>query len=217
MQFIRRNFTLKATAVAIAVVLWFTFNHFGATQPIYSKTLELPLGVHGVESGFVPSVPVKTVAVEFTGPRSQLDQLTPGQFSASVDCSGKREGLYALPVAIVGKGSNEVRSISPGQVVVTIDRYSYRSVPVVAGTTPAGRPPQVTFDPKTVTVAGAQSLVVQVMAASVAIPPAAAWKNGAADAKPTAVDSKLVAVGGVTVAPPYVRLSSLGKKPAAKQ
>lgn len=214
MQFIRRNFALKVWAAAIAVVLWFTFNHLGATQPVYTKTLELPLGVHGVGAGLVPSVPVKTVSVEFTGPRSQLDALAPAQLTTYVDCAGKREGLYSLPVAVVGFGSNSIRSIAPAQVVVTIDRYAFRSVPVVAGNAPPGRPPQVAFDPKTVTVAGAQSLVVQVMTASVAVPPPADWKNGAADAKPVAVDAKLMPVAGISVAPQYVRITSLSKKPA---
>ena len=217
MEFIRRNFALKASAVVIAVVLWFTFNHLGATQPVSTKTLELPLAVHGIQAGFVPSVPVKTVTVEFAGPRSQLDGLAPEQFNAFVDCANKPQGLYSLQVAIVGQGSNQIKSIAPAQVVVTIDRYAFRSVPVVAENLPSGRPPQVTFAPKTVTVAGAQALVVQVMTASVSVPPTVDTKGAATAAKPVPMDAKLNPVNGVSVAPQFVRIISAAKKPATSQ
>jgi len=211
MDFIRRNFGLKVWAVIIAVVLWFSFNHLGRAQPIYSKTLELPLGVHGVAAGFVPSTPAKKVTVEFAGPQSTLDQISSDEFSAYVDCRGKAAGLYSLPVAVVGPNEDAVRSINPAQVVVTVDRYAYRSVPVVAASSGAGAP-QLIFDPKAVTVAGAQSLVVQVFAAAVSAPPRGEWKNGAADAKATAVDAKLAPIAGVTVAPPYVRVAIAGRR-----
>jgi len=210
MNFIRHNFTLKALALLIAVGLWIAFNRVATSQPVYSKTLVLPLAVHGVAAGFVPSTTVKNVTIEFAGPRSQLDSLLPTQFTSYVDCSGKTAGVYSVPVAVVGPSADSVRSITPSQVVVSIDRYSYRAVPVVAGN--AGSPgQQLVFDPKTATVAGAQSLVVQVFAAAVSVPPPADWKGGAADGKLTAVDAKLTPIAGVTVAPAYVRVTATRK------
>jgi len=107
----------------------------GTAQPIYSKTLELPLSMRGVAAGYVPSASAKTVAVEFAGPQSKLDQVSSEEFSAYVDCKGKAAGVFSLPVAVVGPNEDAVRSINPAQTVVTIDRYAYRSVPVVAAGT----------------------------------------------------------------------------------
>jgi hypothetical protein len=74
---IRRNFGLKATAVVIAVVLWFTFNYFSVIHAGYSKTLEVPLGVRGVASNLIASTPVQRVAIELSGARPDIDAVTP--------------------------------------------------------------------------------------------------------------------------------------------
>ena len=96
MDWIRRNFDLKIIALVAAVVLWFIFNHLSASQAS-TKTLEVPLAVHGVGSGLVANVVTQQVAVEIAGARAALEDVGRGNFVAYVDCSGKRAGTYGLP------------------------------------------------------------------------------------------------------------------------
>lgn len=210
MDWIRRNFGLKVAAVVIAVGLWFTFNYLTATQA-YTKTLEIPLALHGVAAGLVAASNVREVTVELAGPRSQLERLGPGDFQAFVDCGGKREGTAALNVAVVGSDSEKIRSVSPAAVVVALDQYAYRRVPVVASGS-AQNSSAADIDPKSVIVAGGQTMVSRVMAAQVNIDAASASKPVTVTLKPVPVDGNLAMVAGLTVAPASVRVAIVPRK-----
>ncbi|MDQ2816903.1 MAG: hypothetical protein M3T49_01660 [Candidatus Eremiobacteraeota bacterium] len=203
---IKRNFGLKLTALFIAVLLWFTFNFLSAAQGAYNKTLELPLGVHQVAAGLVAAAKIRTVSVELSGPRSQLDTLTATSLDSFLDCSGKGAGTYLMLVTVVGADADKIKAVRPAHALVVIDRYAYRAVPVVARQSNGG-PLQATVDPKSVTIAGAQTAVAQVIAAEVTVPGRLAFKQLTAEVKPVPVDGLLAAVGGVTIDPPVVRIS----------
>ncbi|MBC5824634.1 MAG: hypothetical protein GIW99_07090 [Candidatus Eremiobacteraeota bacterium] len=202
---IKHNFGLKLTAALVAVLLWFTFNFLSVAQGSYNKTLELPLGVHQVGSGLVAAAKLKTVSVELSGPRSRLDALTPASLDSFIDCGGKGAGTYLLPITVVGPDADKIKVIRPPHSLVVIDRYAYRAVPVVARQSNGG-PLQAAVDPKSVTIAGAQTAVAQVLAAEVTVPARDAFKKMTAEVKPVPVDGLLAAVGGVTVDPPVVRI-----------
>ncbi len=69
------------------------FNHLSASQTL-TKTLEVPLAVHGVRSGLVANVRTQQVTVEIAGARAALEDLVPEDFVAYVDCSGKHAGTF---------------------------------------------------------------------------------------------------------------------------
>src|ERR1700730_11890533 len=97
---VRRNFGLKVTAGVVSIVLWFTFNFFSTTHDAYSKTLELPLSVHGVSSGLVASTQIDRVSVELAGPRPDIDSVTPADLTSFVDCAGKQPGVYSVTINV---------------------------------------------------------------------------------------------------------------------
>jgi YbbR domain-containing protein len=197
---VRRNFGLKVTAVIVSVVLWFTFNYFGTTHDVYSKTLELPLTVHGVSSGLVASAQFQRASVELAGPRADLDSVTAADLAAFVDCTGKQPGVYALAVNVVGRNADKVKSVTPAQVVVGVDRYAFRSVPVVARDSGGGPLSNASIAPLTIEVAGGESAVASVVAAEVSVPEPRALPAGfAAEMKPQPVDAKMQTVAGVNV------------------
>jgi YbbR domain-containing protein len=196
---VSRNFGLKATAGVVAVVLWFTFNYFGATHAGYSKTLEIPLVVRGVASGLIASTPVQRVSVELSGSRPEIDAVGPADLSAYVDCAGKQAGVYSLPVNVIGQNADKVKTVQPGQAIVAIDRYAFRTVPVVARDARGGPLTNATIVPATIQVAGAQSAVAQVVAAELSVPEPRALPVGySAELKPVPVDSKMEPVVGAT-------------------
>lgn len=205
MDWIRRNFGLKVVAVVAAIVLWFTFNYLSASQT-FTKTLEVPLALHGVSGGLVASTGTQEVTVELAGARSALETLVPEDFVAYLDCSGKHAGTFALSVSVVGPETDKPLSVTPATAVVVLDQYAYRRVPVIAddsnGSTVAAQ-----IDPKTLVVAGGQAAVSRVFAAQVSIATASVSKPITVTVKPVPVDVHLVAVNGVTVAPASVRVA----------
>ena len=199
---VSRNFGLKVTAVLVAVILWFTFNYFSVTHVGYSKTLDVAVSVHGVSAGLVVASPVASprVSVELSGSRPDIDSVTPPDLPAYVDVSGKPAGVYTLPVNVVGENADKVKAVTPSQLVVILDRYAYRTVPVVVRDAGGGPLSNATVTPGSVQVAGPESAVAQVYAAEVSVPEPRALPRGfAAEIKPTPVDSKLQPLSGVAV------------------
>jgi YbbR domain-containing protein len=192
---VRRNFGLKVTAVVAAIVLWFTFNYFSTAHLGYSKTLDVPLLVRGASAGLVTSSPVAQVTIEVSGPRADIDSLTATDFSAYVDCSGKLPGLYSLAVNVVGQDADKVKTVKPSQVVITLDRYGYRTVPVIARDSQGALLANAVLDPPLIQVAGAQSEVSDVFAAEISVPEPGSLPAGfSAEMTPVAVDKRMTPV-----------------------
>ncbi len=210
MDLIRRNFGLKVASVVIAIGLWFTFNYLSASQA-YSTTLQVPLSLHGVSPGLVATSNVDVVTVELAGPRSVLERLTPTDFAAYVDCSGKDAGTMSLGVSVAGPESDKIRSLSPASAIVVLDRFGYRTVPVISSDTGVGAV-AVDIEPKSVLVTGGETTLARVMAARVSIEGASASKPVTVTLKPVAVDADFAAVAGVTVVPPSVHVAIVPRK-----
>jgi YbbR domain-containing protein len=204
MDWIRRNFGLRLIALLAAVVLWFTFNYQSASQT-FTKTLEVPLALHGVSSGLVATTDTKEVSIELAGARTAVEDLEPEDFDAYVDCSGKRAGTFALNVAVVGPETGKPLAVTPATAVVVLDEYEYRRVPVVVDT---GSSAVVTsIDPSTLMVIGGQTDVSRVFAAQVSIAAASVTKPVSVVMKAMPVDVHLSSVPGVTLAPASVRVA----------
>ncbi len=192
-----------------AGILWFTFNYLSAA-PAYNKTLDVPLALRGVAAGLVGSSNVHQVTLELSGPRGQLEGLTPEAFNAFVDCAGKA-GTVALNVSVVGPGSEKIIAVKPSQAVVILDRYAYRRVPVITNASGATAS-MADMDPKTAIVAGGQSKVAQVYGVLVALDLASANKRVVMQLKGVAVDARFTPISGLTVAPANVRVTVVPRK-----
>lgn len=199
MDLIRRNFGLKVTAFAIAIALWFTFNYLTTTQDVYTKTLEVPVVIRGVASGLVAATTVDKTSVELGGSRSDLAAVTPADLVAYVDCGGRGAGAYDLTVAVAGPSADTIKAVEPSEAIVTVDRYAYRIVPVVARDETGAQLNNAVLAPRTIEVAGAQSAVAHVVAAEIEVPEPHALPVGfAAEMKPTPIDDRLAPVSGAS-------------------
>jgi len=201
---ISRNFGLKAAAVLIGFILWFTFNYLTAGAATYSKTLVVPVTVQHISSGLVAATKIRQVTIELSGARTKLDGLSPDDFTAFVDGTGKGPGTYALEISLRGEGSDSVKSITPSSATLVLDRYGYRRVPVVPQDAGAEQGMRLQVVPSTVVVAGAQSAVAQVMAAEVTFAYPADKKPVVMELRPLAVNAQLLPVSGITMDPPVV-------------
>jgi YbbR domain-containing protein len=204
MDLIRRNFGLKVASLLIAIGLWFMFNYLSSSQA-FSTTLEVPLTLHGVGGGLVARSAVDTVKVELAGPRAVLEQLEPSDFAAFVDCTGKQPGVESLDVTVVGPERDKVRAVSPSTAIVSIDRFAYRSVPVIS----SGGEDLIATDiqPRSVMVSGGETILARVMAVRVSLEGASTSKPVVVMLKPTPVDADFAPVSGAVVAPPTVRVA----------
>src|SRR5579863_5866305 len=209
---VRRNFGLKVTAVVVAVVLWFTFNLVGTSHNVFSKTLELPVAVHGIASGFVAMPQVDHVTVELEGPRPDVESETAAELAAYVDCAGRGTGVVTLPVSVAGRDADRIMTVTPDQTVVVIDRYAYRTVPVAIRGADGGALADAMAAPAQVQVAGAASAVARVIGAEALLPETRALPAGfVAELKATPVDARLQPVDGAT-AVGIVRVTSTATK-----
>ena len=197
---VRRNFGLKVTAGVVSIVLWFTFNYFSTTHDAYSKTLELPLAVHGVASGLVASTQIDRVSVELAGPRPDVDSVTPADLASFVDCAGKQPGVYSVTINVIGRDADKIKTVMPDQAILVVDRYAYRTVPVIARDAQGRTLTNASLAPATIQVTGGETAVSRVAAAEVSVPEPGSLPVGfAAEMKPDPVDAKMQRVVGVNV------------------
>lgn len=204
MDLIRRNFGLKVASLLIAIGLWFMFNYLSSSQA-YSTTLEVPLTLHGIGPSLVATSALTTVKVELAGPRSVVDGLEPADFAAFVDCTGKQPGVQSLDVTVIGPQGDKVRSVTPPSAIVSIDRFGYRTVPVVS----SGGEDLVATDitPRSVVVSGGETILSRVTAVRVSLEGASTSKPVVVMLKPIPVDADFSPVNGPVVAPPTVRVA----------
>jgi YbbR domain-containing protein len=212
LESISRNFGLKVAAVLIGVILWFTFNYLTAGESKYAKTIVVPVSVQHVASGLVATTTIRQVTIELSGSRTKLDGLSPDDFTAFVDASGKGAGTHALDISVRGAGTDAIKTITPDSATLVEDRYGFRRVPVVLQETGVSGGAPVRVSPETVVVAGAQSAVAQVMAAQATVAYPADKGAVVMELRPVPVDAQLHPVAGITVDPPVVRASIVASK-----
>ena len=208
---IRRNFGLKALAVALAITAWAYF-HFSAAPSItahFDQQLNVPIVVTGLHAGLVATdysdrSAIVTVEVPRNGP-----PIKPDQISAVLDLNDRVEpGIINLPVKIVAPDL-VIRSLSPASVTLNVDRVETRIVPVSISYTGGNGSLVVessTVNPSVTTVRGIATDLAKVDVVKIEIP--LGTKAGDFDAmvRPVANDARGGDIAGVQVSPNLVRV-----------
>jgi hypothetical protein len=208
---IRRNFGLKALAVALAITAWAYF-HYSAAPSItahFDQQLSVPIVVTGLHAGFVATDysdrnAIVTVEVPRNGP-----PIKPEEISAVLDLNDRSEpGIVNLPVRIVAPDI-VIKSLSPASVTLNVDRLETRLVPVSIAYTGGNGSLVVessTVNPSLTTVRGIASELAKVDAVKIEIP--LGTKPGDFDAmvRPVATDTRGADITDVQVSPNLVRV-----------
>jgi hypothetical protein len=208
---IRRNFGLKALAVALAILAWAYF-HFSAAPSItahFDQQLSVPIVATGLRAGLVATdysdrTAIVTVEVPRNGP-----PIKPDQISAVLDLNDRTEpGIVNVPVRIVDPDL-VIKSLSPASVTLAVDRIETRLVPVsisYIGGNGSLVVESSTVNPTLTTVRGIASELAKVDVVKIEIP--MGTKPGDFDAmvRPVAADTHGSDVGDVQVSPNLVRV-----------
>lgn len=212
MEIIRKNFTLKVLALALAIVGWAYFRFTG--NPLVTTAdvshLSIPITAVNLPSGYVAQYADHDAEVTVESKRGE-PAVKPEEIKAVLDLSNKSTGVYNVPVQLVDPGV-AVASLSPASVTLTIEAIEQRSFPITVhyvGTQTSGIVVSaLQILPQTALVRAPTSLLAQVSAvhADVALPnqPKAIDEM----VRPIAVDEAGAELAGLSVTPNLVRVQT---------
>jgi YbbR domain-containing protein len=210
LEIIRKNFALKALAVALAIVGWAYFRFAG--NPIVATSefqqLSIPISSANLALGYVARYADREAVVTVATKRGEPG-VKPDEIKAVLDLSNKETGVYNVPVQLVAPDV-AVQSLSPASVTLTIEAIEQRSFPVTVhyvGAQPSGIVVGgMQILPQAAIVRAPTSLLAQVSAvhADLALPNSP--KTVDEMVRPIAVDASGTEVAGLTVTPNLVRI-----------
>jgi YbbR domain-containing protein len=166
LEFVRKNFALKALAVALAVVGWAYFRIAG--NPLVAaaqfQQLSVPISVANLPLGYLARF-TDHQAVVTVASKPGAPPVKPEEIKAVLDLSNKGTGVYNVPVVLVAPDV-VVQSLSPASVTLSIEKIEQRSFPVTihyVGAQPNGIVASgVAIVPQAALVRGPSSLLAQV-------------------------------------------------------
>ncbi len=211
MELLRKNFELKALAVALAIVGWAYFRLAGnplLTSGPFEQQLSIPILAVNLPLGYVARFTDHEAIVTVETKRG-APPVKPEEIKAALDLSGKGAGIYNVPVQLVAPDI-AVQSLSPASVTLSIERFEVRSFPISVhymGSPSNGivvNAPQLR--PTVATVRAPTSLLAQVAAVRVDVPLPAEPKALDEMVRPVPVDAAGAEVTGLQVTPDLVHV-----------
>ncbi|MBA2488699.1 MAG: hypothetical protein H0V36_05155 [Chloroflexi bacterium] len=210
--FLFRDRALKAGALALATVLY-----GGVVLSESTRTWpgQVPIEILGPPPDAALLNALEPVNdLEYRAPLEVASRLTDGSFRASVDLSGIEVppggSTFTLPVRLVAVDSDvEVVRYAPQSVIVEMDPITSREIPVTVddGVIPEGiRAGPAVVEPRTVTLRGAASRVMNVRTATGRVAVDASAINVDQEVEVVPLDDAGVQVPGVVVVPARVRV-----------
>lgn len=169
MRFIRSifsGFTTLLLAFILAVVIWATAVR--VNDPVEGRTLEVPVNIIRKEADVeVLGRPPESVLITLQGPLSALDQLTPADFTATIDLSEVPYGEVDVPIQVSsGVELIDILSVFPESAQLQLEQIITREIPVdlqIRGEVARGhRVADARVEPETIQVTGSSDRVDQI-------------------------------------------------------
>jgi len=164
-----RNIGLKALALVLGTLIWFTVSGQQVERPI----MDVPVVYVNKPDGFELTDQTPTVDIHVRGLDTQLRTAQPRDFEARVDLTGARQGTQEIPLRtdqITAPFGLEVRDIEPAVVMVLLEVSGAANLavkPRVEGAPAAGFVvSETTVEPASVTVLGPARRISSVDAAT---------------------------------------------------
>lgn len=210
MQIIRKNFTLKLLALALAILGWaylrFAGNPIAAAR--FAQQISVPITAANLSVGLVAHFTEREAVVTVEQGRGD-PPVKPDDVKAVLDLSTKGPGVYNVPVTLVAPAV-AVQSLSPASVTLTVERIETRAYPPAihySGSQPADI---VVADsqirPQIVTVEGATTTLAQVAAVHLDVALPSEPKLIDEMVRPVPVNASGQEIAGLVVAPDLVRV-----------
>ena len=197
------NWPQKLGALLAAALVWW-FATVG-DSPQTQATRVVRLQVQGLPANSVATGVPDTAALTIRGPSVLIDRLQSQGLSAVIDLRGQT-GTFQEPINVLIPRGVELLSVTPGDVIGTVETLSERAVPVevvTIGMQPADLHTVTVSDPEHVTVKGLTAdldRVTRVIAPVRSSP-------GERTATGFAADLDGQPVGGVSLAPSEVQVT----------
>lgn len=155
-----RNLGLKALALLLGVLLWFTISGH-----VIERRISVPISYRNVPATLeLTGEQTDRVTLHVSGDDNVVSALTEGSLRVTVDLEGSRPGTNLLPLRtdqVVAPGRIEVLQIEPGTVTVSLERVGQIRVPVrprVEGQPAPGHVVSgIVTEPAMVTITGPES------------------------------------------------------------
>ena len=152
-----RNLGLKALALVLGTLIWFTVSGQQVERPI----MDIPVVYVNKPDGFEITDQTSTVDIHVRGLDSQLRTTQPRDFEARVDLTGARQGTQEIPLRtdqITSPFGVDVTEVDPAAVMVFLEVSGAANLavrPKVEGMPAAGFVvSEMTVEPASVTVLG---------------------------------------------------------------
>lgn len=192
----------KLGALALASMIWMFVNVNDTS--ITQRSLFVPIEVEGLGAESVATGLPDYVEVTVSGASTQVDRLRPDNFEALLDLTGQI-GQFEAPITVLSPQGIELRRVSPGDVIGTVEPVTVKSIPVDAVIIGAVAPDlkvTTTLEPAEVTVRARASTLARVARALAPVRPS----PGERLTTPYPVDAGGLPVTGVTIEPSEVEV-----------
>ncbi|HEY9085507.1 MAG TPA: hypothetical protein VIN40_06185 [Candidatus Tyrphobacter sp.] len=210
MQIIRKNFTLKAFSLALAIVGW-AYIRFAGNPVVaarFDQQLSVPITTVNVPLGYAARYTDTTASVTIAYKRG-VPPVKPDEVKAVLDLAGRGAGVYNVPVELVAPDV-AIASLSPASVTLTLERIAQRRMPVVVHYTGSREPDIVVngavLSPQSIAVNGTSGALSQVVEVRVDVPMAESPRSFDEMLRPRPVDAAGHEVEDLQVAPDLVRV-----------
>ncbi len=205
---LHRNLGLKATAFALAVVLW-AWVLVNERNPVVTRPFQVPVSVQSCPAHLAVQYPPEGVQVTVRGQKQDLASLGT-RLRAVVSAEGCRAGSHTLKVAVGAPEDVTVVSVRPETVTVSLERVISETHPVetkLVGELPSGDQfLSAEVAPRAVRVLGPTSKVKSVFRVVAPLDLVRAVPTIPMSVPVTAVDTAGARVEGVTLRPQQVSL-----------
>ncbi len=165
------NLSLAVLSLALALSLWLYVTDKENPKQVETFNSAVPIKFVNVPNGLaVANASATSVRVQVEATKSELRDLRVDDFEATVNLGGFDKGVVNIAVSVTTpRRGVDISDVTPARVDVTLEALRTRDVPAKVSVVGS---PQLGFaagnastDPQTVTVSGAESLVVLVDAA----------------------------------------------------
>lgn len=202
-MFFLHNWPQKLGSLLAAGLVWWFATVSEAPQTQASRVVSIE--VQGLGSTSVARGLPETAVLTIRGPSLLIERLQPGSLGAVIDLTGT-SGDFEEPINVVIPRGVELVSVTPSDVIGTVETLTEMVVPVEAVLIGEGNPDtlaEVTLEPGHVTVSGLASELQRVSRVHVpvrAVP-------GTVQAAGFAADEAGLPVPGVTITPAEVEVA----------
>ncbi|HEV3086393.1 MAG TPA: hypothetical protein VGX96_04130 [Candidatus Elarobacter sp.] len=210
LNLLRNNFGLKVLAVCLALAAWGYFHLAAApgTLARFDQTLEVPIVVTGLKTGYQVRYAEKKAQIVIEAPRNG-QPVQPDQVQAVLDVGDLVDpGFHNVQVKIVSPDL-AIKSLSPASVTLSLDRLESHIVPVnidYVGDRRGIVVESAQVSPQNTTIRGTAADLARVSGVRVEIPIPERPQQFDNMIRPTPTGARGDEIGNVQVSPNLVRV-----------